>query len=464
MKTIDKHNIYFLGAGGIGMSALARHFKNMGKNVAGYDRTPTPLTNALIDEGVKIHFDDSIDKIPQEYKNKNNTLVIYTPAIPDGHNEFNFFKDNGFELVKRAFTLGMITNEKKGIAVAGTHGKTSTSTLAAYILQNSKVDCSAFLGGISKNFHSNYLFSKNSDYVVVEADEFDRSFLHLHPNIAIVTAIDPDHLDIYSNKENILNSFNEFISQVDEDGYLILNKKTISDLRIPVGPTCYSYALKDNSCDFYASHIQLVNGLFNFTLNTPWAAIKDLTLGIPGNVNLENAVASMAASLIAGVSAAEIKSSLPNLKGVKRRIDILYRSENSIYIDDYAHHPEEIKRLLESLIEIFPDKTITGIFQPHLFSRTKDFAEDFAKSLSLLDKLYLLDIYPARELPIPGVTSQIIYNDVTCQQKKLCKLDNIMSLLKNSSDEILVTIGAGDIDTLTNPIVQLLKERDHEKV
>jgi len=443
------------------MSALARHFKNIGKNVAGYDRTATQLTQQLISEGIDIHFQDSIDLIPASYTDKENTLVVYTPAIPKDHKEFKYFEQENFEILKRASALGLTANIKKGIAVSGTHGKTSVSTITSYLLKNSHVECSAFLGGISKNFETNYIYSEKSDFVVVEADEFDRSFLQLKPYIAVVTAIDADHLEIYADKENIISSFNQFIGQVNEKGSIIINSKVIRDLDLPKGPNIYTYSLDDEKSNFYAKDITIKDGLYTFDLATPNTIIDDLNLGIPGKVNLENAIVAIACALEAGVTPKEIKSALPKIKGVKRRFDILYRTEKTIYIDDYAHHPEEIKRFLESLKEIFPDKEITGVFQPHLYSRTKDFATDFAESLSLLDNLYLLDIYPARELPIPGVTSEIIFNKVNCKHKTMCRRDDVPSLLKNDFKDVWVTMGAGDIDILTDPIMQILKERNN---
>ena len=457
MKTTEKNNIYFLGAGGIGMSALARYFKNMGTAVAGYDRTSTSLTSQLIKEGIDIHFEDSVDLIPETFKNSKDTLVVYTPAIPADQEEFVFFKNNGFEMVKRAYTLGLIANPKKCIAVAGTHGKTSVTTIISFLLKNSAVKCSAFLGGISKNFETNYLYSADSDFVVAEADEYDRSFLNLNPYIAVITAIDPDHLEIYNNKENIVASFNQFINQVKEGGKLIINGKIVNLVDIPPHLNYCTYSLYDSQCDYYVTSKEIVNGLYTFSLQTPEGEINNITLGIPGEVNLENTVAAVAAALNAGVKNDEVINSLTDIKGVKRRFDILYKTEYKIYIDDYAHHPEEIKRFLQSVRSLFPDKKIAGIFQPHLYSRTQDFADEFAKSLSLLDTLYLLDIYPAREKPIPGVTSDIIFRNVSCNNKYMCSKNEFPQLLAGENCEIIVTIGAGDIDTLIEKIIGFLK-------
>jgi UDP-N-acetylmuramate--alanine ligase len=457
LKGIAQHNIYFLGIGGIGMSALARHFVNMGYAVAGYDRYPSPLTNELINEGVPIHFDDDVKNIPVPFNLPSDTLVVYTPAIPSDNKEFNFFKDKGFLMQKRSATLGMLVKPFQTIAVAGTHGKTSVSTMMAWLLKNASLGCSAFLGGVSKNFNSNYLFTENNQNVVVEADEYDRSFLSLHPNLAIVTAIDPDHLEIYGNHDNVIASFNEFVKQIRPGGKLIVHKKVADWLTVPQNVEKITYDLRGNEADYYAENLRLSNGLYTFTVVGKEIRIKDIQLGVPGEVNVENAIAAIAAGLALGVTADEIKNALPGFQGVRRRLDVLFSSETCTYIDDYAHHPEEIKRLAESLNKWFPGKKITAVFQPHLYSRTRDFATGFAKSLSLFNKVYLLDIYPARELPIPGVTSQLIFDSLDVEEKTLCTKEELTELLANDTIEVLVTIGAGDIDRIRGPLVEWVK-------
>lgn len=457
MKNLEKiKNVYFLGIGGIGMSALARYFKFTGKNVAGYDRTPTALTDALALEGIDIHFEDDIRKIPSKW-NPTETIAVYTPALPEDHKELNWFKSQPIGLFKRAKVLGMIANEKSGIAVAGTHGKTTTSTMVANILNKTDVGCGAFLGGISKNFGSNLLLPKDdSPWIVAEADEFDRSFLHLQPQLALVTSIDADHLDIYGDKKHIDESFEKFISQIHADGKLVLKKGVELDTS-KTQARVYSYSLNEDS-DFCAMNIRLEEGAYHFDLKTPGENIFNLTMSYPGLVNVENAVGAAALSWLAGVSSQAIRSGIEDYQGVARRFDVHFKTEKKIYIDDYAHHPEELKAFITSVRALYEGKSITGIFQPHLYSRTKDFADEFATSLDLLDTAILTPLYPAREEPIPGISSATIYDRMKLANKKLVKTEEIIDLIVKDKNEILLTMGAGDIDRMVKPIIETLKK------
>jgi len=459
------HNVYFIGIGGIGMSALARYFKAEGKFVAGYDRTPTPLTDDLIDEGIDIHFTDDVSLIPSALRItdlvKHNTLVVYTPAVPGNHAELNYFNENGFRLMKRSAVLGLITEQGYTIAVAGTHGKTTTSSMIAHLLKSSGIECTAFLGGISKNFHSNLLLSKEGSrkIFVVEADEYDRSFLTLHPDIAVITSVDADHLDIYGGKKAMEDSYRQFAMQVKPGGRLI-HKKGLPFSDLPVERSEYSV---DGQGDYTATGIQITNHRYHFNWKNSSTAIDDITSQLPGRHNVENAVAAIAAVRQLGLGGEQIAAAMKSYTGVIRRFDYQYQSEKTIYIDDYAHHPEELRACIASARELYPGKKITGIFQPHLFSRTKDFAEEFAKSLSMLDVLFLLDIYPARELPMEGVTSKIIFDKVTVKDKTMCSEDELISLLDKQPIEVLLTLGAGDIDQLVHPIRNfLIKKAQHE--
>lgn len=457
MKNLEKiKNVYFLGIGGIGMSALARYFKFTGKNVAGYDRTPTALTDALALEGIDIHFEDDIRKIPSKW-NPTETIAVYTPALPEDHKELNWFKSQPIGLFKRAKVLGMIANEKSGIAVAGTHGKTTTSTMVANILNKTDVGCGAFLGGISKNFGSNLLLPKDdSPWIVAEADEFDRSFLHLQPQLALVTSIDADHLDIYGDKKHIDESFEKFISQIHADGKLVLKKGVGLDTS-KTQARVYSYSLNEDS-DFCAMNIRLEEGAYHFDLKTPGENIFNLTMSYPGLVNVENAVGAAALSWLAGVSSQAIRAGIEDYQGVARRFDVHFKTEKKIYIDDYAHHPEELKAFITSVRALYEGKSITGIFQPHLYSRTKDFADEFATSLDLLDTAILMPLYPAREEPIPGISSATIYDRMKLANKKLVKTEEIIDLIVKDKNEILLTMGAGDIDRMVKPIIETLKK------
>lgn len=434
-------NYYFLGIGGIGMSAIARYFKHNGRNVSGYDRTPSPLTAKLEQEGIQVHYEDRPDLIPFDI---DNTFVIYTPAVPEDLEEFKYVREKGYAICKRSRALGQITAGKDCLAVAGTHGKTTTSTLLAHILTCGQDGCSAFLGGISKNYHTNLLLS-HSDDIVVEADEFDRSFLQLHPEIAVITAIDADHLDIYGDYQSVMDAFEQFASQIVEGGTLILKNGVPMPIdRVKAKVFRYSF---DTPCDFYASDIKPLSfGRFDFTLNHPSGKIEHCTVGIPGWVNVENAVAASAAALSHGISPRVIKEALASFQGVERRIDIHFSSDKHAYVDDYAHHPNEIRAAISSIRDIFPGRKILGIFQPHLYTRTRDFADDFAAALSTLDSLIMLPIYPAREEPIEGVNSEMILDKVTIADKTIVSKEDLMKTVASRDVDVLVTFGAGDID------------------
>ena len=452
------NNVYLVGIGGIGMSALARYFKHIGKFVAGYDKTPSTLTGQLQSEGIDIHFEDSLLLMPPNIlSQKDTTLVIYTPAIPNYNYEFNYFRERGYEVVKRAEVLGFIFSKLKGVAVAGTHGKTTISTMIAHILYQSSVGCNAFLGGISKNYNSNLLLSKKSDFIVTEADEYDRSFLKLFPYVGIVTSVDADHLDVYGTHEEVIKSFNQFIQQISENGILIYKKgiqlslEGLNDIEI------YTYSAYELA-NFYPLNIRLKNDIFHYDVQTPQGVIKDIILGVQGKMNLENSIAALAAASLLNVSPEEIKAGLASFEGVKRRFEYHIKSSKMTYIDDYAHHPEELKACIMSARNLFPDKKITGIFQPHLYTRTRDFAIGFAESLSLLDGLILLDIYPAREEPLEGVSSEMIFKNVTISNKIMCNKSELMDKLGTLKPEVLITMGAGDIDRFVEPIKKLFNK------
>jgi len=447
--------IYFLGIGGIGMSAIARYFKALGKNVSGYDKTPTPLTNELIQEGIEIHFEDNINLIKSEIRNqKSEVLVVLTPAIPKEHSEWKYFTENNFTIKKRSEVLGMITKENFTIAVAGTHGKTTTTSLIAHILRDAGKNCAAFLGGIAQNYNTNLLLSQHTPHsthhtiFVVEADEYDRSFLTLYPDIAVITSMDADHLDIYGEKKELEKSFREFALQVKQGGHLLVKK----GLEIK---NSLSYSVSEEA-DFYATKIHIKNGNFVFDFVGKNGNINEIVFQVPGRHNVENAVAAIAAAQFAGVSADEIKNALSNFKGVRRRFEYQIKSENLIYIDDYAHHPEELRACINAVKELYPNKKITGIFQPHLFSRTRDFADEFASVLDSLDECILLEIYPARELPMAGVTSQMLMDRMKNKNKILVQKNELINYLKEKNLEVLVTLGAGDIDTLVEQIKKSL--------
>lgn len=454
--------VYFLGIGGIGMSALARYFLSSGKKVAGYDRTSTPLTQGLEREGMLIHYEDSVDKIPasmRDLEQRNSTLIVITPAIPSGHSELDWFKQSGYDLLKRSEVLGVITRKVPTMAVAGTHGKTTTSTILAHVLRVAGRNCTAFLGGISANYRNNLVLGdpRRSDHeIVVEADEFDRSFLTLHPEAAIVTSMDPDHLDIYGSADEMMRTYRQFASQVSENGLLLIRQGL--EVAAPHARQL-TYSIENDDSDYRACRIRIDDGMYCFDLVTPGYVIEELRLGLPGRHNVENAVAASALALERGVDITSLKEALSGFRGVHRRFDVLVKTANSVYIDDYAHHPEELRAAIHSARELYPGKRITAVFQPHLFSRTRDFSEAFARALSLADVVYLLDIYPARELPIPGVDSNLILQSISCTEKKLLSREELLSTISTDSPQVLMTLGAGDIDQLVIPIQQILEKK-----
>jgi len=438
--------VYFLGIGGIGMSALARFFKNRGCSVFGYDKTSTPLTLELEAEGMEIHYEEDVDLIPDGID-----LVVYTPAVPKKQTEYQFFLENGYPILKRSQVLGMISAEYKTIGIAGTHGKTTISTLTAHLLQQTPKGVNAFLGGISKNYQTNLLLSPKSEWIVVEADEFDRSFLHLFPQIAVITSVDADHLDIYKNILSLKESFTQFAGQIKPGGNLIIKKGISLNVVQRPGLKIQTYSI-DQQADFCIQNLHILKGHYVFDLKLGETVMKDVELGLPGLFNVENAIASSAAAWLAGATKEEIRQGLLSFSGVHRRFDMRINREDLIYIDDYAHHPEELKACINSVRHLYPDKKITGVFQPHLFSRTRDFADAFARSLELLDEVILLEIYPAREQPIEGIDSQMLLNKINKASKYVCKNEELIDLLKTLKPELLLTLGAGDIDQFVKPI------------
>lgn len=452
--------VYLIGIGGIGMSALARYFAQRGLSVAGYDGTPSPLIDELKNEGIAIVFDDSIASIPSVFINTpNETLVIFTPAVPNTHSQLKYFSLNGYPLVKRAKALGHITKDYNTAAVAGTHGKTSTSSLLAHLMASTQQGCNAFLGGISKNFASNLVLAdKGGNRMVVEADEFDRSFLNLAPQLAIITSIDSDHLDIYFSHTEVKKAFADFVANIKPDGVLVVKKGLEDIAKENTKISTYTYSTTEKA-DFCVGKITNTNGIYTFDLKSPYGTIHDIELGVPGRYNVENAVAASAAALVWGITPNELTKGLKTFKGIARRFDLQYAGK-AIYIDDYAHHPEELKAAISSVREMFPHRWITGVFQPHLYSRTRDFAQQFAQSLNLLDEVILLDIYPARELPIEGVTSEIIYNKISNPSKHLMQLSELETYLQKNGTDVLITMGAGNIDREVPKIVKILKERE----
>lgn len=449
-------NIYFIGIGGIGMSAIARYYHKKGLKVSGYDKTPSELTHALEAEGIEVHYEDNTDYVP---KNIDETLVVYTPAIPKDMGELVYVQQAGYRVIKRSRTLGEIARGQHCLAVAGTHGKTTTSTLLAHIFADSGEGCSAFLGGISKNYGTNLLVSTNP-VIVAEADEFDRSFLQLFPDIAAITSMDADHLDIYSDIENMHASFRDFASQV---GGTVITKIGLPISESDTEATVLRYSYDDASADFYASDIKVDEcGYFSFNLNYPAGVIEGCKVGIPGWINVENAVAASAIALTYGLDPEKVKHALGTFQGVKRRFDIHLNTPTCSYIDDYAHHPNEISAAISSMRDIFPGRRLTAIFQPHLYTRTRDFADEFAQALSAVDKLILLDIYPAREEPIPGVTSEIIFENVTAPEKVIMVKEELMDYLKDEPIDTLITFGAGNIDRFIGPITEMLCQRQSD--
>lgn len=453
---MEKNKIYFAGAGGIGMAALERYYLSRGCEVAGYDRTPTDLTRALIKEGVDINFDDSVDAIPASFRDKpDEVLVVYTPALPDDHPQLRYFRSNGYEVVKRAEVLGRITRESKGLCFAGTHGKTTTSSMAAHVLHTCKTGCNAFLGGILRNYDSNLLLSATSPYSVIEADEYDRSFHHLSPYIAVITATDPDHLDIYGTEEAYLESFAHFTELIRPGGSLIVHEGLKLVPRPGKDVKTYTYSREKG--DFHAENVRHAEGEIIFDFVTPDSRIDGISLGVPVEINIENAIAALSACYLTGdMDADAAKEAIATFKGPKRRFEFWLKENNPVkaIIDDYAHHPDELKASISSVKALYPGRKLTVAFQPHLYSRTRDFAPEFAEALSLADEVILLDIYPAREEPIPGVTSKIIFDRITAPVKTMITKDNLTDTIKNRNFEILLTVGAGDICNYLPEIVK----------
>lgn len=452
---MDIKAVYFVGIGGIGMSAIARYFLHQGLTVGGYDRTASDLTRKLEEEGAQIHYEENIEMIPAKCRIKENTLVIYTPAIPAEHQELVYFRSEGFEIQKRAQVLGTLTRAHKGLCVAGTHGKTTTSSMAAHLLHQSSIDCNAFLGGITKNYGTNYILSKNSDYVVIEADEFDRSFHWLSPFATVITSTDADHLDIYGTEEAYLESFAHYTSLIVEGGYLIVHTGLKMQPRTGNGVTTYTYSRETG--DFHAENVKIGNGEITFDLVSPLGNIKGIQLGVPVAVNIENGIAAMALAQIAGVSEEEIRTAMLSFRGVDRRFDFRIKTDKMVYLSDYAHHPEEIRQSILSIKQLYEGRRIRAIFQPHLYTRTRDFYKDFASALSLLDDVAIVDIYPAREKPIPGVTSAIIYDNLTCAKREMISKNEIIDTVRKGGFDVLVTLGAGDIEDYAEEITKVLQ-------
>jgi len=460
MNFKDYDSIYFLGIGGIGMSALARWFKHAGLRVAGYDRTATPLTHELLEEGMEIHFEDRIESLPG-YLTKEKTLIVFTPAIPKDHKQYNYLKSSGFTIVKRSEVLGLLTKNYKTIAVAGTHGKTTTSSLIAHILKVANKDMVAFLGGITANYNSNLVMNGKvsaQTIMVAEADEFDRSFLRLFPQTAVVTSADADHLDIYGDHLQMLSAYKDFIYQVNKGGHLVIHESIASLANEAKQISKETYGT--NRGQFFATNIKMDHGFFEFDLQGPGLKLEKIQLGVPGFHNMENAIAATIVAMQLGIDDKTIREALASFHGVKRRFEFVIRKNDLVYIDDYAHHPAEIEAFLRSLRSMYPGKKITAVFQPHLFTRTRDFADGFSKSLSIADEVLLMDIYPAREEPIPGITSDLLFSDITSPVKVRCTKKDLIQRLENRDVQVIATIGAGDIDTMVKPIKEMLSKRN----
>ena len=459
---MDKNykSIYFVGAGGIGMAALERYFLARGLRVAGYDLTRTQLTDALVSEGVEICFDEAAALIPDYCKNPADTLVVYTPAVPASHEGLNYFRNGGFTVMKRAELLGLITRSTKGLCFSGTHGKTTTSSMAAHILHCSEIGCNAFLGGILRNYDSNLLLSATSPYSVIEADEFDRSFHHLSPYIAVITATDPDHLDIYGTEEAYLESFAHFTELIQPGGTLLLHTGLKVKPRVPRGVRTVTYSRTEG--DYHAANVRKGNGEIVFDFVTPDGVVADVKLGVPVDINIENAVAAMAVCHMVGVPAQVLREAIGSFLGAKRRFEFWLKEpgdDGTVVIDDYAHHPDELKASIRSVKDLYPHRKLTVVFQPHLYTRTRDFAPQFAEALSLADEVILLNIYPARELPIPGVTSEIILRDIKCPNKVICDKTDLINQIKNRNFEVLLTAGAGDVCNYLPQIVEEVRKK-----
>ena len=458
MELKDIKAVYFVGIGGIGMSAIARFFLHRNVAVGGYDKTPSALTLHLEEEGAQIHYEENVEKIDPCFLNPDTCLIIYTPAVPQEHQELVYFREHGFEVLKRAQLLGLLTRAQKGLCVAGTHGKTTTSTMCAHLMHQSHIDCNAFLGGISKNYQTNYIVSNTSDYVVIEADEFDRSFHWLRPWISVITSTDPDHLDIYGTKEAYLESFRHYTTLIQPGGALIIHRGLEMRQEVADGVTVYEYDLLQG--DFHAENIIIENGEITFDFISPIENIRNISLGQPVPINIENAIAAMAMAQLCGCTAEELKEGMSTYQGVERRFDFKLKTDKIVFLSDYAHHPKEIYQSARSIKELYKERKITAIFQPHLYTRTRDFYTDFASSLSQLDEVVLTDIYPAREQPIPGVTSKLIYDNLSeGVQKHLIHTDEVLSFVKEHDFEVLIVLGAGDLDNQVPEIEKILKEK-----
>lgn len=458
MELKDIKAVYFVGAGGIGMSAIARYFIRKGVVVAGYDKTPSELTKQLEREGTLLHYEENVDEIPHACRDPRQCLVIYTPAIPAEHKELQYFRANGFTVEKRAQVLGTLTRTHKGLCVAGTHGKTSTSTMCAHILHQSHIDCNAFLGGISKNYSSNYIISAESDYVVIEADEFDRSFHWLRPWMSVITATDPDHLDIYGTKEAYLESFRHYTTLIQPGGALIIHRGLEMHADVQPGVKVYEYSRTEG--DFHAENIRIDNGTITFDFVSPIENVKDVELGQPVPINIDNGIAAMAMAQLAGCTAEELKYGMKTYRGVDRRFDFKINDSRHVLLSDYAHHPKEIYQSAKSIRELYKGRHITAIFQPHLYTRTRDFYRDFADALSQLDEVILTEIYPAREQPIEGVTSQLIYDNLRPGiEKSIIRKDDVLDLVKQRDFDVLVILGAGDLDNYMPQITKIIENK-----
>ena len=458
MELKDIKAVYFVGAGGIGMSAIARYFIRKGVVVAGYDKTPSELTKQLEREGALLHYEENTDEIPHACRDPKQCLVIYTPAIPAEHKELQYFRANGFTVEKRAQVLGTLTRTHKGLCVAGTHGKTSTSTMCAHILHQSHIDCNAFLGGISKNYSSNYIISAESDYVVIEADEFDRSFHWLRPWMSVITATDPDHLDIYGTKEAYLESFRHYTTLIQPGGALIIHRGLEMHADVQPGVKVYEYSRTEG--DFHAENIRIDNGTITFDFVSPIENVKDVELGQPVPINIDNGIAAMAMAQLAGCTAEELKYGMKTYRGVDRRFDFKINDSRHVLLSDYAHHPKEIYQSAKSIRELYKGRHITAIFQPHLYTRTRDFYRDFADALSQLDEVILTEIYPAREQPIEGVTSQLIYDNLRPGiEKSIIRKDDVLDLVKQRDFDVLVILGAGDLDNYMPQITKIIENK-----
>lgn len=451
-------SIYFIGAGGIGMSALERYFNKNGYKVGGYDKTPSALTDALISEGIDIHFEDNIDAVDPAFKNPEETIICYTPAIPKEHGELSYYLNNGYKVMKRAQILGLLTQDKKGLCFAGTHGKTTTSTMCAHIMHQSHLDCNAFLGGISKNYGTNNILSDTSDFVVIEADEFDRSFHWLRPWMTVITSTDPDHLDIYGTKEAYLDSFRHYTTLIQPGGALIKHTGLEMKAEPQDGVRVYEYSLSEG--DFHAENIRIANGEIVFDFISPIENVRDINLGQPIPINIENGICAMAMAQLNGCTADELKKGMETYGGVDRRFDFKLRDARHVFLSDYAHHPNEILQSARSMRQLYSDRKITAIFQPHLYTRTRDFYHEFADALSILDEVILTEIYPARELPIEGVTSKLIYDNLAEGVKKqIVEKKDVLKLIDSRDFDVLIVLGAGDLDNYCDQITEILKSK-----